>query len=386
MTTGRDPGELGLYGFHVHDRATRGRRLATSRDVRHPRIWDRAARRGLRSVVVGVPLTYPPPGRMFGVLVSGPLTPGPEAAFTAPRSVQREIHARFGPFVPDVEGFRRPGAAGLVERIRTCTRQRFDIACHLARTEPWDVLMVVDMGIDRFQHAFLRHLVADHPAWRHADPDERGCARACGLLRFVDEQIGRLVELADDETTVVVVSDHGVRPLEGSFAINDWLVRNGYLAPAVETAGGRRLAAGDVDWPRTRAWAEGGYVARIHLNVAGRDPDGVVAPERVDEVLEEIADGLGAVTRPDGAPLSPRCLRPRDVYRAVEGCAPDLIVELDDLALRAAGTVGHAGLFLPGNDTGPDDANHDRHGLYVVAGPWRPPEEPTIADVLPRLA
>ncbi len=369
MTTGKDPGELGIYGFHGRVPGTYDTRLFTSADVACPRIWDLAAARGLRSVVVGVPLTWPPPQRFSGVMVTGPLTPSARSEHTAPASLAADLERRFGPFVPDVTGFRGEDRAGLVDRIIACTAQRFDTAEHLARTERWDLLMVVDMGLDRFQHAFLRHLVADHPANR-GNPDPEGEVSAIAYLRMLDDRVGRLAALAGGDATVMVVSDHGVQPLAGGFAICDWLILNGYLVLQNDLPDEpARLTVGDIDWSRTRAWAQGGYVGRIDLNVKGREPSGIVDPADRDAIIEEMIAGLESFALSDGTPMGNRAVRPVDQYRALEGQPPDLVVELGDLAYRAVATVGHRSLVVTGNDTGPDDANHDRFGMVVASGP-----------------
>ena len=46
---------------------------------------------------------------------------------------------------------------------------------------------------------------------------------------MLDEQIGSVLELLDDDTLVLVVSDHGAQRLDGGFAINEWLIREGLL-------------------------------------------------------------------------------------------------------------------------------------------------------------
>jgi len=70
MFTGRDPGELGIYGFRHLDRSSRRGYVVTSRDLRERYVWER---RGLRSIVIGLPPGYPP--RPYGLWVSDFLTP-----------------------------------------------------------------------------------------------------------------------------------------------------------------------------------------------------------------------------------------------------------------------------------------------------------------------
>ena len=91
MTTGKDPGELGLYGFrnrldHSYDDLTTCNNSAVSAR----RVWDILADHGLRSIVVGVPQTFPP--RIDnGVMVSGFMTPSPELDYTAPPELKDVI-------------------------------------------------------------------------------------------------------------------------------------------------------------------------------------------------------------------------------------------------------------------------------------------------------
>jgi predicted AlkP superfamily phosphohydrolase/phosphomutase len=64
------------------------------------------------------------------------------------------------------------------------------------------------------------------------------------------------------------------------------------------------------------------------------------------------------------------------VYPEVRGVAPDLIVYFGDLAWRSVGSVGNRSIYTYENDTGPDGANHDRSGVFAMAGvPGQPTGE-----------
>ena len=79
--------------------------------------------------------------------------------------------------------------------------------------------------------------------------------------------------------------------------------------------------------------------------------------------------------------------RPEDVYPEIKGVAPDLIVHFGDLYWRAVGTVGgDEGLHTFDNDTGPDDANHAQHGMFILRAPGVEPglrEGAHLLDVAP---
>ena len=113
-----------------------------------------------------------------------------------------------------------------------------------------------------------------------------------------------------------------------------------------------------VDWARTTAWSDGGYYARVYLNVAGREPAGSVTSCEYDAVRDELASKLDDVGE---------ARRPEDLYDQVNGVAPDLLAYFGDLHWRCSALVGTNSLHSSENDTGPDEANHDHEGIYVIA-------------------
>ena len=148
------------------------------------------------------------------------------------------------------------------------------------------------------------------------------------------------------------------------------------------------FAEAPVDWGRTRAWGEGGYYCRLSVNLAGREPRGAVAPEEYEGLLAELAERLAQIPGPDGEPIGTRVFRPRELWREQRGIAPDLVVYFGDLGWRSNGSLGHARHWTFENDTGPDDANHDRHGICVIAGPGVPEgrrEDLSILDIAPTI-
>ncbi len=125
-----------------------------------------------------------------------------------------------------------------------------------------------------------------------------------------------------------------------------------------------------VDWSKTTAWGEGGYYARVFLNVKGREPDGVIPPEDYEAVRDDLARRLAEIPDDAGNRIPTAVYKPEELYGDPQGVAPDLIVIFGDLLWRSVGTIGgDEGIQTLENDTGPDDANHAQDGLYIVAGP-----------------
>jgi predicted AlkP superfamily phosphohydrolase/phosphomutase len=384
MMTGRDPGELGIYGFRNRDQYDyRSLRIADSRAVDIDRVWDHLSRAGKHVIVVGVPQTSPPP-EVNGELVSCFLTADTRAeTYTHPAALRTEIESLVGSYRVDVRSFRSDDRDRILAQVYEMTEQRFTVCRHLLDTRPWDFFMMVEIGLDRMHHAFWRFFDPEHP--RH-EPGHRYREAIRNYYIYLDEEIGELLERFDEDTTVLVVSDHGARPMQGAICINEWLAEEGYLVLEQPPRGSSAFSDARVDWSRTRAWGEGGYYCRLSLNLAGREPQGVVAPEEYEQLLDELADRLEQLPGPDGRAIGTRSFRPQELWREQRGIPPDLIVYFGDLGWRSNGSLGHGRHWTYDNDTGPDDANHDRNGLCVIAGPGVPAErrdDLVIYDIAP---
>ncbi len=284
-----------------------------------------------------------------------------------------------------MRNFRSDDRDRILAEIYEMTEQRFTVARHLLDTRPWDFFMMVEIGLDRMHHAFWRFLDAEHP--RH-EPNHRYAEAIRSYYIYLDEEIGELLERFDEDTTVLVVSDHGARPMQGAICVNEWLLQEGYLVLEEPPHGPTPFSEAKVDWSRTRAWGEGGYYCRLCVNLAGREPEGTVAEGEYEALLDELAERLEELPGPDGESIGTRVFRPQELWREQRGIPPDLIVYFGDLGWRSNGSLGHGRHWTYDNDTGPDDANHDRNGLCIIAGPGVPAqhrEDLVIYDVAPTI-
>ncbi|HEX6241818.1 MAG TPA: alkaline phosphatase family protein, partial [Polyangiales bacterium] len=317
---------------------------------------------GKRSSVLYVPPSYPP-FPVQGDLVSCFLTPPEAAGISYPERLQGELAARFGAYVPDVDV--RAEAASLFDDLCAMTQQHFAQARYLWETREPDFLMLVEIGPDRLHHAFYDVLDPAHP--RH-DPTSPARELGATYYALLDRELAQLVALADEDTAIVVASDHGARALTGCFLINQWLIERGLLVLRSPLSQPTPFSPELIDWSRTKAWGEGGYYARVFVNLKGREPHGCVDAGDAEALCDALQRDLAAVPGPAGEVWENRVERPAALYREQRGHAPDLMAFFCGLGVRALATLGESSVYAERDPRGGDAANHDFHGIFALAG------------------
>jgi predicted AlkP superfamily phosphohydrolase/phosphomutase len=366
MMTGKSPGTLGFYGFRNRaNYSYDGLVFANSQYVKDDTVWDILSRERKRSIVIGVPQTYPPKP-INGSLITSFLTPDTTCQFTYPPELKGEVEGLVGEYMLDVDNFRTEEKDRLLREIYEMTERRFKVAKHLMSTQPWDFFIVVEIGLDRIHHGFWKFFDKGH---RKYEPGTKYEGAVKDYYLYLDRQVGEMLSLAGKETAVMVASDHGAQRMEGGVCINEWLIENGYLTLEEKPTQMVPLSKVNIDWDHTMAWGEGGYYCRLFLNVKGREPNGTVERSKYEEVRDRLKGELEELTDEGGNPMGTRVFKPEEIYPVVNGIAPDLIVYFGDLRWRSVGSVGSGSVHTFENDTGPDEANHSQHGIFIMRAP-----------------
>lgn len=368
MTTSQDPGTLGVYGFRNRtDHSYAGLGIANSASIRELAIWDQLAREGKKSIIVGVPPGYPP-RRINGISVGCFLTPDTtKDTFTHPPEIGKKLNEICGGEYPvDVKGFRTDKKEWLRDEIFEMSRKQWDCVRWLISNHEWDYFHFVDIGLDRAHHGFWNYFDKQHVLYQPGNPFESVIP---DYYAFIDQQIGSVLEMLDNDTVVLVVSDHGAQRLDGGFVVNEWLVNEGLLVldeyPKEVTPFGKLK----VNWAKTKVWSEGGYYARVFFNVQGREPSGVIPAAEYEKFQDEMKTKFEGLKDDKGRPLNSLVFKPKQIYNNVKNVAPDLIVHFGGLYWRSIGGVGYKQVHVQENDTGPDACNHAQFGMFLLASP-----------------
>lgn len=357
--TGLDPGQLGIYGFrNLKTWKLWDWEFPTPLMIRNG-IWDKT-----KSIVIGVPPGYPPK-RIDGVWISCFMTP-PGRPYVYPENLLDEIKKLVGDYPHDVENFRSDEKDRIWKECFEMTKKHFEVLRYLLKTRDWKFAAMVEISLDRIHHAFWNYydpehiLYEKHPVFSNVIPD---------YYALLDEEVGRTLEILDDKTYVIVMSDHGAQKLDGGLCINDWLKREGYLSLKREPEGRETPEQVGVEWSKTVAVGEGGYYCRIFINLKGRNPEGIVAPSEYEGLRDELKKKLEDMRGEGERLLGNKVFRPEEIYKEVKGNPPDLLAFFGEMRLRSIGRFGFDSLLIRENDTGPDGANHSFQGMYLISGP-----------------
>lgn len=431
--TGKNPGKHGLFDFVEPEPNGHGFRFTNASFRDGESLWACLSRHGRRVGVVNVPMTYPPEP-VNGFLISGLDTPHEHSPFMHPVEVRQSLKEAGIRYRIDQQhlGNMRTNA-----RRRQQLREIFEgesartaAIKHLSAQRRCDFRMIVYGATDQVQHHFWHYMDATHD--KH---DPEGAKEFRNAIRdtyqHIDVQLGELLAECDENTVVIIMSDHGFGPMSnvrvrlnqvlrdagllkfvtssgpGRFkqviaAIADRLVRSTLSSDMKRTIAGlfprlrlwfENLDEAPIDWPATRAHVNEAY--RSSPAVWLRHSDGSFDGEHT-ELLEQAEDALYNLVDPaTGEQLISSCYRARDIYDGpYADKAPDILPSWweDGFLLEQS---------APGQDGSPNverckaplqggvefAASHRLDGvLMMCGGPIRPGFEFTdarIVDVAP---
>lgn len=418
LVTGVGPGKHGIFGFRGRILGTYDVRLLNGQDRVGRPVWRILSERGFQVGVLNVPLTYPPEP-VSGFLVSGMDTPGGRVCYTYPAELMHALKTALGEYLIELPLFseaRRGDHEGIYRKIMRNLRNRIAAVRYLWATYRPQFFVVNFRETDSIQHYFW-----DDPY-----------GRVLRVYQELDDFLGWLIGQLPEDTLLLVLSDHGFGPAgRRAVLLNRWLVQNGYIKiKRVSTASKllgeraiawlractpamiRRLAQRVwplgferariapfyflADWTSTRAYADE-QQGMVWLNVAGREPYGVVTPgKEYDALVEEIRDSLSALCDPlTGVRVFKGVYRREELYAGpMLERAPDLLVVPNDdppyrLATSPLASTGD--VVLPVEQTcggfSVFQGTHRQHGLLIAWGNMVKkgdgPLEAQVTDITP---
>lgn len=310
--TGCNPGKHNIYGFVDRRPNSYDVFLPNSATMRSEPIWCTLSEAGKQVVVMNVPVTYPP-RQVNGLMVSCFLSPSLEKA-TYPKELAAKLQ-QMGYKIDADAAIARRSKADFMTELNHVLERRAAVMFELMDSEPWDFFMSHIMETDRLHHFFWEYMENNDPQWAPA---------FYAFYEKLDGILGRVWERVDQDTTLIMLSDHGFCTVEQEVYLNTYLRERGWLH--LNPTPGRPPSINDIT-AATRAYSMD--PGRVFINLRGREPRGSVEPgAEYERVRAQLAEELLEMRDPQtGAPMVEHVHRREEVYHGDQFAnAPDLII------------------------------------------------------------
>jgi predicted AlkP superfamily phosphohydrolase/phosphomutase len=370
ITTGMNPADTGVFEYvYRKDRSYEDIHVISSKNIKQRRVWEIAAEQGKKIIACLIPLAWPVKP-INGVVISGTLTPSTDLEYTWPREIKNEINNLFEKFIIDGEEFRDINKNEVIKNEYHITQMHFKLMKHLLKNKDWDLFFGVLSKSDAVNHNFLRYVDKSH---RKYDPNSEFKNTMKEYWQYVDKELGEMLEMLDEDTRVIVLSDHGIQRMHNRVNLSDWLINEGYLVLKSEYSEQRKnekikLKMNMVDWDKTKAWAIGAYEGQIFINLKGREERGIIEDHEYLNLVEELSEKIKKIKGDDEKELDTKIfLKERDFRGEAEEYAPDLMIYFDNLYYGCnTSLIGNKVLWSPSTAKGSDDTAHSRQGIFAM--------------------
>lgn len=314
-TTGLNPGGTGVYGFLERKRGTNETYVPLSVHVNGDRVWDRVGDAGKRSLVMNVPVTFPPDD-VKGTLVGGFLSPDVDAASSSPELASRL--KKMG-YRVDADVSLHGDRDKFMKNIHETLDARLKAFRTLTKEEKWDLFFGVVMETDRLNHFY----------WGDYSNEGEYYDEFIEVYKKIDAFLGEFRASLPENTELIVMSDHGFTDLRKEFDVNAWLREQGFLQKAEKQDGSLDIQ-GD---------AYSLIPGRIYVDLESRRPGGSVPDDAYDEKVAELTEALQGAEDPEtGERVVEQVYTRDDLYSGpFADMGPDLVAHpVDGYDLKGA--------------------------------------------------
>lgn len=309
--TGKNPGKHGIFSFAFRKIGTYDRIIIGTEMLEAKTLWRILGEAGKSVGVINMPMCDVDGSK--GLMIPGFVSGSEGEVF--PTSVKEKIQSKFGieKLTGDLDIYTLDRVQSdpdlFFETVNSITDTMAEVGLYLIQEEEWDVFCIVFMGMDRIHHFFWKNLDPDHPKYEETTFSDQ----VRNFYVKADRIIGNFIEQANDETLVVLVSDHGFCPVHGEVIVNNYLEEAGHL----------RTKTGKIDLESSMAVSYG--YGDIWLNVKGREPKGLVDPKMdYERVRAEIAVDLKKIEVDGVKPIKEVRKREELYWGTYLNRAPDL--------------------------------------------------------------
>lgn len=360
------PGGHGIFQFFDTQDAGYGARTTQSSDLGRSSVWEWMAAQDWTLGLINIPMSHPA-ADLPGYQVTWPLQR--TLRHCRPPGLLRELASAGAHFQSDLATM-FTGDMGYLEEAEANVAARVRSVRHLMTAYPTDAVMVVLTEADRVGHHYWHYTDPGHP--RHEEAVDRGWDQAMArVYRAIDEAVGELLALVDDDTTVVLVSDHGLGQGRYGLAVHRLLEDAGLLTTAPGDYPGDGVASWfaeggqHIDFRRTQLYMPVPGSNGLNVNQRGRQLAGKVSTRDRERVVAEAVELLSGLLTPEGMPVFDAVLPREEAYPG------PLVHRAPDVLLRPAAETVLVTSELTGDPWRPSIQTglHRHEGIWAQRSP-----------------
>ncbi|WP_144905930.1 alkaline phosphatase family protein [Halobellus captivus] len=418
LLSGRNPGKHGIFDFFIQQGYTK--QLGDRSNVDSAYLFEIADAYDLSTIIINFPVTFPTQNLNNSVVIPGYLAT--EDVQFYPTNLRKDYENEYRDYsiYPDVT----TDEEAVTEYINVAQHRR-DMARFLNKRYNWDFLAVQFQVTDTIFH----------------DLTNRNQIRQ--VLKEIDNFVDDIIDLGGEDPTVFITSDHGMGDYDWTFYINSWLAEKGYcetttgeeqyfrqakdnlkegteevefsifgfftgIAVSTLSAVGlsprrihRALGKVGLDKIVERLLPEEALVAAqnqvvdhensiayqllfnslgIHLNVEGREPNGVLPQSDYEQIRSELIEELKDVRDPDGNFVFDAVKPREEVYEGKHlEDAPDISLFPRDYRYDVSGSILDTFRRYP-------HKNHKPNGILISNRSLGDIDQAEIYDIAPTVA
>lgn len=182
------------------------------------------------------------------------------------------------------------------------------------------VLAFIYDSSDRMQHVFWQHSYIQNPTGRINISEE-----VENYWINKDKFLGEVLSKMNNDTTLLILSDHGFSSYEKSVSINTFFVNNDLMSLTRPLGDDENALFRGVIWSKTKAYSLG--FNSIYLNLKGREKEGIVDPKDKEAIENEIITKLESLKDESGNKVINKVYKASEIYSGdYISNAPDLII------------------------------------------------------------
>jgi predicted AlkP superfamily phosphohydrolase/phosphomutase len=230
FATGVNPAKHRLYDWVARQPDSYRFQPVTSLDCKAPTIYSLLGDAGRKVCVINVPMTYPPLS-VNGVMISGMPAPTANSSITYPETLYDEIIENVGDYIlyPDPgQAYSDSGIDDFLQRLYRATdlrSRRWNISNPAQTTTLpcWSSTALTQSAMP-CGSSWMNHIrFTIRPRLKNT------AMPSATTTYFVDEKLAGIVDSLDDDTTLILMSDHGFGPFHKFIHVNNWLMDQGFM-------------------------------------------------------------------------------------------------------------------------------------------------------------